>query len=843
MPSKISNRQWMPQIIDSYFTRLANETTLSIKENLAYEIVWLLRNFRIPISGYQQEFLESLVLNTQNYTPNIVNIILFLIREYRLDGVNDFLKYTKLLASKPLNCNQSNELSYQKILWYQDSLSDNQLKEKIDSWSNDEQSLDFLIKKACILFSISEFDEALTMLRNVLQTARQLQSISTNNFFARSVEGVVLTLLQKYENKPSTKNYFNRLIELDQSFCSPSTTIEYISNFKREKIPDPIEYTTNFDGKEIISHHMGSYGTSDFTDAFFLMSLYDDYKIGIDKSHRIDILKYLFINYPKYSLKKVFYLTKEKELDIFFSKEQVYDFKEDQINSLYDFLINTLEGKSIKSTSMILDVLFRLYTVLNDDQRNNLEKILLRSYSSADLWGSLGTNAHKTFNICFSRVLQTKYGKDLDLYVNKLFNLPMLSEKKTSLENIKRDEHYIFDPLQIINQSETDILNIHINSSHYTLNRLLSYLKDESLPFSVRLSSWIRFMILQKSRNIPFDDYPKIKALIKSMILNDDKIFQSYLKSYAITNIICDKNLASTYFTSILSKKIPENLSSSGLAYGTRLETIFLEIRNLLLTETYDPSIYSKLVERIGNWWDSQYLLAKNAESDSSFFRTTDLNQMIYFIKDVIFKRVKKKFFTAQMKQTLTKCYSDLKQDDDKRALLLLPGILKLSNNSSINLLQLFKDNILSANKTNIKNAAYLIQDVAFYKDRNELELNIRELKIILLQLFAVQKESSLPAVSQTISLILENSKKFFTEKEKKTLGANIDQFFSSYLSIDAQTVFKQDVFNEILINYLDIITELRSEHINIKLDQWIYFCSHMKYPEISRYTSILKEK
>lgn len=85
--------------------------------------------------------------------------------------------------------------------------------------------------------------------------------------------------------------------------------------------------------------------------------------------------------------------------------------------------------------------------------------------------------------------------------------------------------------------------------------------------------------------------------------------------------------------------------------------------------------------------------------------------------------------------------------------------------------------------------------------------------------------------------------KKFFTEKEKKTLGANIDQFFSSYLSIDAQTVFKQDVFNEILINYLDIITELRSEHINIKLDQWIYFCSHMKYPEISRYTSILKEK
>ncbi|MCP8863982.1 hypothetical protein, partial [Latilactobacillus curvatus] len=127
--------------------------------------------------------------------------------------------------------------------------------------------------------------------------------------------------------------------------------------------------------------------------------------------------------------------------------------------------------------------------------------------------------------------------------------------------------------------------------------------------------------------------------------------------------------------------------------------------------------------------------------------------------------------------------------------------------------------------------------------NRNELELNIRELKIILLQLFAVQKESSLSAVSQTISLILENSKKFFTEKEKKTLGANIDQFFSSYLSIDAQTVFKQDVFNEILINYLDIITELRSEHINIKLDQWIYFCSHMKYPEISRYTSILKEK
>lgn len=841
MPSKISNRQLMPQIIDNYFIRLKNENDTSIKENLAFELVWLLKNYRIPISKYQQASLEALIINASNYNHNIIDIILFLIREYRLDGNDVFLKYAELLSNKQLNSSQKNELSYQKILWYQDSLSDKKIKEQVDSWKNDTQSLDFLIKKACILFSIDESDEALSILKHVLQTARQIQSISANNFFARSVEGVVLTLLQKYENQYYNENYFNRLIELDQNFCSPSTTIEYISNFKREKIPNAVERTKDFDGKTIVSHYMGNYGISDLADAFFLMTLHDDYGIGIDENHRLDILKYLFKYYPKYSQKKVFYFAEQKELNVFFSKEQIYNLKREQIDSLYLFLTNALKNKSTKNISMVLDGLFRLYFILNKAQRINLEESLLTLYSSNNIWTLLQINARKIFSTCFSRVLHEKHGKDLEIFINRLFNLPMVGESGTNLESIKLDNYFTFEPLQIVNENDIKIDNIVITSSTYTLNKILTYLKNKSLPISVRLASWNRLLVLKESSTLNILEHPEVRELAKSMLSNNDEIFQTYLKSYAVTQLVNEKSFSIYYLKELMNTPFNESFSSTSAAIGTNLQTQLNEFRNLLTKTTYDQKIYTKLVINIEIWWSSQYKLCKKYETDTLFSHISDLAAMIVFIKEAILKKINKQFFTPQMKQILSNCYSDLKSDDDSRAMLLLPGILKITTSFSENLLPLFKNNILSADKTNIENAAYLIQDVAFYKDRNELELNIRELKIILLQLFAVQKESSLPAVSRTISLILENSKKFFTKKEKETLGINVDQFFSSYLSIDNQTVFKQDIFNEILINYLDIITKLRNERINVKLDQWIHFCARSKYSEINRYESILK--
>ena len=212
---------------------------------------------------------------------------------------------------------------------------------------------------------------------------------------------------------------------------------------------------------------------------------------------------------------------------------------------------------------------------------------------------------------------------------------------------------------------------------------------------------------------------------------------------------------------------------------------------------------------------------------------------MVMFIKNGILKQIQKKFFNKRMKLVILKCFTDLLNSRDPRSILLIPGVLKLSNDYNHLILDL-NMKILSADKEVNENAIEAIYDIAILKNKKEINVSVRDLKVILLQLFAVQKESTLNLISRIIFMILRDSKNFFTDKEKETISFNIDQFYILFLSIENQTVFDKDVFIEIVINYLNIIYELKKMGISVDEQQWKEYCSQSSYSEIQKFNFIL---
>ncbi|HGF7991474.1 SIR2 family protein [Enterococcus faecium] len=841
LPSKIKNRQWMSKIIDSYFFILNRIEDLNKKIAFAFELIWLCKVFRIPIFYEQQKCLEEIVnaydLNGNN--NKIVDIILFLIREYRMDSSKNFLYYVSLLDDIQLDSNQRNELTYQKILWQKDLGQKDETKKRIDLWEIDNQSLEYLLKKGCILLEIGDIDEALLIIKDILQSARRIQSISSKNFFALSVEGIVLMLLQKYDRKIIKDNYFNRLIELDQNFCFPQTTIDYVSNFKREKHRNSVEVKKSYDGKVTTSYNIGNYGISDVIDSFYLMSLHEDYGIGIDQNHRLDILKYLYTSYPNYSQKKFFYFAKEKEIDEFFSKEQIYSLSPMQIDSLYSFLLNILKDDSFDNTVMVMDVLFRLYAVVDKQRRIELETLLFTWYSSGKKINLIKIKARKIFNACFERILQTKYGEELNEIINKLYKLPIVGEKETSLENVHLDEHLTFDPLKIAYKFIPYMNNFSLELGTYTIDKLLIYLQDNTFPISVRLGAWDRLIFLNQIKRIPDSEYPSIEKIVKKMLKRNDKVFREYLKSFAVTTFVKEKAYLLEYMSEIVKKDFYENMSNNMYSNGINLSYQLNELQNLLINGKYEQSIYEQIIINIGKWWENQYEYAKELEKDGNFMPNTDLTDMVMFIKNGILKQIQKKFFNKRMKLVILKCFNDLLNSRDPRSILLIPGVLKLSNEYNHLILDL-NMKILSADKKVNENAIEAIYDIAILKNKKEINVSVRDLKVILLQLFAVQKESTLNLISRIIFMILRDSKNFFTDKEKETISFNIDQFYILFLSIENQTVFNKDVFIEIVINYLNIIYELKKMGISVDEQQWKEYCSQSSYSEIQKFNFIL---
>lgn len=842
LPSRIKNRRWMGQIVSEYLPLLNSETEKDLQVNLANEIVWILRTFRIPLKYQMQKMFEKIVekFDSTENNQHLINLMLFLLREYRLDNNGKcFFEYFQKLKNSKLTGNQKNELEYQSLLWERDSNNEVQFIKQLQDWDIVGQELDYKLKKAALKLEISQIDDALNLITDILQSSRRIQSIDRLNYFALAVEGVSLILLQKYGRTQSSEDYLNRIIELEQNYCNPSITIDYISNLRKAKVPSSIEEKRTFEGRKKVTHNIGNYEEDDLSAAYFLMSVYDEYSIGIDNNSRIDILKYFQKLYPMYSLIKFFSLGRKKEIDDFFSRDQILNLSDTQYNTLFEFLKNAVINNSKENFLIEFDVLYRLYFVLNCNQQRELDLLLLEQYSANETIVKFGLESKNIFAKCFFRVLQLKFGLELCEYVNLVYNLPMIGEKGTSLEEITFDENFTFDPITSIDNINTKYLKNNIISEQYSVCNLLNYLSDFEQPYSVRVGSWQKLIFLYSSENISEIEFAQLKKVVKNLIIRNDTIFNKYLKSFALNAFIKDIEDKEVYMNELLSKNFIESLHPNGFSNGIGLNHQLSELRNLMIDSEFPMSVYENIVYKVNTWWKNQYHLAK--EYENTFMRNNDIVDVVLFIKNSIFRLVKKKFFTQAMKDILINCFESLKSDENPLCYFLIPGLIKLEYDCD-NLIQQLKIAMLSSNNNIMDNAISVTHDISFLKTNSEIESNVGDLKVMLIQLFAVQKEASLYHVSRTIFLILRDNPSFFTKKELNIITYNVEQFFNLYIDIPEQEVFEKQKFIDIAENYLEIVIELSELNYTVDLEKWINWCSLSNYPEIKKYAFELNE-
>ena len=193
------------------------------------------------------------------------------------------------------------------------------------------------------------------------------------------------------------------------------------------------------------------------------------------------------------------------------------------------------------------------------------------------------------------------------------------------------------------------------------------------------------------------------------------------------------------------------------------------------------------------------------------------------------------------MKDILINCFESLKSDENPLCYFLIPGLIKLEYDCD-NLIQQLKIAMLSSNNNIMDNAISVTHDISFLKTNSEIESNVGDLKVMLIQLFAVQKEASLYHVSRTIFLILRDNPSFFTKKELNIITYNVEQFFNLYIDIPEQEVFEKQKFIDIAENYLEIVIELSELNYTVDLEKWINWCSLSNYPEIKKYAFELNE-
>lgn len=839
MPHRVSNRNKMYHIISSYFPSLNAETDYAIQVLLATEIVWAMKNFRIPLDHSMQKLLEEIAFNEkqENTDESVVEILLFLLKESRFDNNKLFFEITSKLKNKILTDSQKDELNYQLLLWKKDKNEDDIYKNTIQEWEIADQALDYKLKKATLLLEVNKVEEGIHLIKEVLRNARRILTIDRKNYFALSVEGIALKLLQRFVGSEAKEDYFNRFIVLDQDFCDPTTTINYVANFKKYTKSKDIEEKRTFDGKKLVtqkfSHHR-SYGE---LSAFFLMTTYEDYLLGLESIDNLEVIKYLQQTYPILSLKKFFSLGEKEQIEEFFSKELVLSFSNFAINELFIFLKNTINNKTDSNLTLVFDVLYRLYFVLDKERQEDLDSLLLEEYSSGRLFYLNMINSNELFEMCLTRVLKSKYSFELEKYINQIYELPFMGEVGTSLENAVLDDNLIFHPLQFVSSKALESFDIKVQSERYTVSKLLELLKTTNTQFSIRMGVWQKLVFLEKTKNLSNSESAEIKKVVRKLIKSDDPIFNNYHKSFAIISFVDELPLRKKTMENLLNKGFKESYFQGITFGGNQLQFGLNEISNLMINTTFDKSIYQQLIANVGKWWNSQYRELKN-DSDY-FFKNNDVQSMTIFLKNVVFRHVKKEFFNADMIRILNTCYDNLKEDNDPLFYLLIPGILKINSSRDSDINELM-NGMLSSDKKVLSNSIKAIQDLAYLKERKEIEINVRNAKVLLLQLFSVHKEASLLDVSIVISLILKEKPNFFTNIELNDISQKVRLFFEMYVEKTEQDVFDAFALTEIIINYLKIVQLLKDLKIDIDHERWLKWSAESIHPEIKRYSFIL---
>lgn len=819
---------------------------LKKQEDIDYinEILWCYEHFYIPMDYDIHRKLIKLIDKESSFSDDISIILLFLLREARLDcNKKGFEKYKEMLNKSNLDKEYRNAIAFEEILF--DLVFNNldDVRKRLTNWKVGEKEIEWGIKKAAILTKISNKIEATEILEKYLQVIRNLLSVQSDEYRLLSLESIALNLLGKINNKHDYG--YDRLRNLNLKNCNTNKEFENtLISVKKYEYDLGTQEIPGFDpGKGKISSKMGDYLKQELLDSFAILQCEEQYNLTINDKSQFDLaIKNLEIQYPLYSqIKRIHYLS-IKEIDNFFSREFVYNLGDYNLKVLLEIFKDSLDNgtSSIINRDLIIEIISRIYFVLPQTEKTEIDSKIIKFINKED---NLKGHLKKVLRNLIRRIAFDKNKTEQRELCEKLIELKIFSQWNSdkTLYN-----HEFFEPILEVFSEMKDLENLLV--SEEKISEMFSYLKNEG-DQSLKESALIRLTFLAQNNSLSKVKNEEFIKILKALERKGEQGISDFIFSGVFDKIINSTNEASDEeLETFLAKDIPEFYSEKSLAY-IEISDYFNELygifpdyigkRKKTIPENY---YYKEWLNKFYIWWDSQEKgLLRDVKNESSFLPMPDyLKEVVVCLKNNILSVAPFGVFEKQDIERLRLIFQKIKDNRPDLILFLIPSYerLKVFDEYSLDFIM---ESLKSKEKSKVKMALHSVYDYLVLIDETEIELDNQSLKKELFNMLYYCTDDILVSVVDTLKYSIKNVPNVFDENDYTLL--------SNFL-IDFMTLIHKEVISISTLKDFELLSSISGlvaylyqnvdNEIKNNLEGWTNYIKNHRLPEVRKYSDLI---
>lgn len=409
-PNSIRSKLWSStQNWSSIFNK-----DISLPEQLlkdfVYEFLWRKEKSLIPLFDNEIKLIivsiQSDLDNPEKMVEQSQYVILALLRYYREEGKSDEWKSLFDNVEKRTKADRFNDsLIYEKALHL---LFDNEFVELLkllSTWEAGNTSALWMYRKAGLLAELNKLTDAKEILEKALiKTRRKINTVHSVSDYANvSLESYILVLLNNVTyalngwSVEHNHEFRERLEELKQYQCSPWDEIQLLELEIKHK---PVPFTKNIiiNGFDIGSKHTTRYLTENHNEAlngFRFLRFFEDaalpfslpqLNIAVDGAN--NAIKRVATYSPNWCMNTMLRTRDKKSAEIIFTRESLYKFDSEFINTKAERYIHLLSTYSSEESSLyeygkvLPEVLSRLCCRVSNSIKDKILDLIIQIYSS-----------------------------------------------------------------------------------------------------------------------------------------------------------------------------------------------------------------------------------------------------------------------------------------------------------------------------------------------------------------------------------------------------------------------------------------------------------------------------
>lgn len=838
------------------------ESSLLNKIKVIKELIWLYEKFLIPIDISFHNAMKQIInesfkdIKSFDNLDEIGAIGLRLLKEARLDfNESDFNHNIKLLEQLPLNGEQKNLLLAEKILFKLANYEFSEVSSMINEWKIPKKDLEWCIKKANILSRIGEINSAIELLEECLDRVRKLLTIKSNDYHLLSLEGIILVkLIQLNNDNFSLKNSRSRLSFLESKLSNPLKELDFIySRIRPYQSNSGAFIRKGFDPNKIIrTNNFRNTIQAELVDSFCLLMISEEFGIQIRGgssikaiiNNAINNLEYL---YPFYSWIIYLQIGDLKYLDNFFSRKVIFKAESSKLSVFFDIILNGIKNKENTNTRLLLEVISRLYSVLSKEEKNKIDDLVVNLFVDREFYNKYGRMIAKIYSPLFKRIIFDKNIQEKADFFSRILKLPIIGDQSGELKDVILDEHDFFEPAIEFYFEIDDIGCITIDTNRDEIIRLISILSEGKS--NIRDAALVRLIRLLETDNLIEEDAIKVRESIKNIIKKERSNFSNYFLESYLVRLTNDIKMQEHYAKRRIEESIPKSYNDGIISIGNSLNILLHDLRNIFPKFVKDNidynafitnEMYKTWLKRFFEWWESQEKWLLSPDNNDFFGEKDDLLKMVIFLKNSFLANIPLACLSNNDRKILKEIYNKLFNCKPQIAILLIPVLLRIKALQVGEMEKLFKY-ILTNDLEISKSVISSIYDLIILSNKNEINVELSELKSELLNLYKYRKETTILEVTKTLQFICQYAPNTFDNNEyqiiSETLGFIIEDFNNEYYQ---NSLISEQEF-ELLSESAGLAGYIYKNALFtcMDLEEWKELSRKSKLPEVRKYAPL----